>query len=812
MRFGRRIGLSFLLLSFLTVATGAVGLLFIYRVLGAFGGVPGVTEASAGGLAELDRTMKEAVDISQAIAGNDKVADVLTQRREFVRTIEEFDRSFARIRRGLEDDLYLDRLEQVKAEQSLLAEQTHALIDAMVAELQAEDDYRRRLTESEALWQTVVDATGAATQELEDAGTAPSGQLVSSLRSVARLQQDLFRTRVELRRYLALTDTDALPASLERLRELGGQVVRSATILESAEAPENAAEAMARSARAARGWQAGLFDEQGPLAAYQRALDLQAVTDEYTGAIREKANESLASLDSVVALGARLSAQADERGFVTAAPTLLVGALALATALSLVLSIALSKAITRPVKELITAAEAVRAGDYTPRLASGGADEMATLREAFNRMVHEIQRSHEEVTTLNTGLEQRIGERTTELRDEISRRQAVEDQLRQSEARYRALLRNFPAGILALVDTTGRVLAVGGSGLGRLGTTAQAVVGRAAADLIPEALLAGYRDRLREAFRGNRQALETVAGGLEWSVLLVPTPAIDGAPDTVTVLALDVTEAKEAERESRRRQRQLIEADRLASLGVLAAGVGHEINNPNQAVLLTGELLRRSWPDIRRVLDLHRSRGEDFLVGGLSYDAARQGIEEQFQGIVESARRVDAIVQSLREFARHDREDHTQPVNLNLVLRSALVLLGNLIRRTTDHLVLDLAPDLPLLSGNPQRIEQVIINIVQNACQALTDRSQSVTIRTQVEGEAVVLSVGDAGRGIDAADLPRVRDPFFTTKREQGGTGLGLSVTSTILAEHGGELEIRSEPGAGTTVVARFPTTAGRMR
>jgi PAS domain S-box-containing protein len=809
-RLHRRIALSFVLLSFLTAATGAVGLLFIYRVVGSFGDVPGM--GAAGGVADLDRSMKEAVEISQAIAGNEQVADVLAQRREFVRTVEEFDRSFARIRRGIEDEMSLDRLEQVKSEQSLLAEQTHALVDAMVAELTAEDLYRRALSASEARWQRIVDALAAAMAPLEVTGQSPPA-LVGPLRSLARAQLELIQTRLDLRRYLLLSDPQLLPPAEDRIGRLIERVRGSAAELRGQTGPETAAPRLVACAQAMLQWLDGLSGETGLLRRYRDALDLEQVTDAYSDAIQEKARESLRSLDAVVALGARMAAQSGERGFVSAAPTLLVAAVVLATLVSITLSIALSSAITRPVKQLIGVAEAVRSGDYTPRLPPGGGDELSTLRETFNGMVQEIQRSHAEVTTLNTGLEERIRERTEELRAEIGRRQTVEDALRQSEARYRTLIRNFPSGVFALVDRELRVLAVGGSGLARLGTTPQQVLGRTAGELLPAHLLETLRARIDAAFAGERQQYQASGGGLDWSVLLVPTtPTGPGAQDTVTVLALDVTETREAEREALRQRQQLVEADRLASLGALAAGVGHEINNPNQAVMLGGELLRKAWPDIRGILDQYRARGEGFLVGGMDYDDVRQGLEEQLNGIVESARRVDAIVRSLREFAAHDRENMKQPVNINVVLRSALVLLGNLLRKTTDHLVVELAPDVPVFTGNPQRVEQVVINLVQNACQALTGRGQEIAIRTSSVDGHVVLEVHDWGAGIPTSDLPRVRDPFFTTKRNQGGTGLGLSVTSTIVAEHRGVLEIHSDPQQGTTVRARFPVRASGDR
>jgi signal transduction histidine kinase len=135
------------------------------------------------------------------------------------------------------------------------------------------------------------------------------------------------------------------------------------------------------------------------------------------------------------------------------------------------------------------------------------------------------------------------------------------------------------------------------------------------------------------------------------------------------------------------------------------------------------------------------------------------------------------------------------------------VLLSNLVKKATDHLSVDLSPGLPAFRGNAQQVEQVVVNLVHNACQAVLDRRQPISITTYRDGgrEGIVLEVRDGGVGIPPDQLQRVMDPFFTTKRDSGGTGLGLSVSASIVKEHRGTLEFASEPGKGTTVRAWFP-------
>jgi polar amino acid transport system substrate-binding protein len=146
-------------------------------------------------------------------------------------------------------------------------------------------------------------------------------------------------------------------------------------------------------------------------------------------------------------------------------------------------------------------------------------------------------------------------------------------------------------------------------------------------------------------------------------------------------------------------------------------------------------------------------------------------------------------------------------MDVNAVAAVAVRLVDTSIRKATRHFTVELAEDLPRVRGNPQRIEQVIVNLLLNACQALPDPDRSVRLATRhdaARGE-VMVEVTDQGVGIPPEDLPRLTDPFFTTKREMGGTGLGLSVSAGIVKEHGGTLEFRSTVGAGTTASLALP-------
>jgi polar amino acid transport system substrate-binding protein len=135
-------------------------------------------------------------------------------------------------------------------------------------------------------------------------------------------------------------------------------------------------------------------------------------------------------------------------------------------------------------------------------------------------------------------------------------------------------------------------------------------------------------------------------------------------------------------------------------------------------------------------------------------------------------------------------------------MESAVSLVSNMIKKATNHFSLVLADDLPTLKGNFQRLEQVMINLIQNACQAIPDNRRGIRVSTRFdkEGDCIVVTVEDEGTGIPLDILPHIRDPFFTTRHDKGGVGLGLSISSRIVEEHGGTMEFASEPGKGTVV------------
>lgn len=260
-------------------------------------------------------------------------------------------------------------------------------------------------------------------------------------------------------------------------------------------------------------------------------------------------------------------------------------------------------------------------------------------------------------------------------------------------------------------------------------------------------------------------------------------------------------------------QQKLIQADKMTSLGVLVSGVAHEINNPCSLVLMNLSMLKEVLRDSEEAYEAFFQQHGDFVLGHLPYSRMRKEIPRMLEDISSGAQRIRRIVDDLRDFARQGPVDLSGSVDLNEVVAAAIRLVDSTIRKSTDHFRVRYDESAPRFRGSAQKIEQVVINLIVNACQALDSRDKAISVTTQYEAAKGLLrlEVRDEGRGIEPENLSRLSDPFFTTNREQGGMGLGLSVSLSIVQEHGGTLDYDSEPGKGTRAVLSLPINPGTL-
>jgi signal transduction histidine kinase/HAMP domain-containing protein len=294
-------------------------------------------------------------------------------------------------------------------------------------------------------------------------------------------------------------------------------------------------------------------------------------------------------------------------------------------------------------------------------------------------------------------------------------------------------------------------------------------------------------------------------------------PIFNNKGDVVQIIeySIDITEKENILAWTKDQEEQLIRADKLASLGTLTAGMAHEINNPNQVILSNGLFLQESWGTIRDILDKYFEDIGDFLIGGMNYSDFKDSAENCHAVIPESARKIANIVDELKRFSLKDHRVSHSEVDISKVIKTSVKLLSYIINKSMIKITMDLSPALLILKGDYRRLEQVFVNLLQNSFQARRGNEINIFISASccVNDSRIIIEIKDDGTGISPANILRITDPFFTTKRNKGGTGLGLSVSASIIRDHNGILEFESVVGEGTTARIILPIEEynGRM-
>ncbi|WP_394129416.1 ATP-binding protein [Shewanella maritima] len=252
------------------------------------------------------------------------------------------------------------------------------------------------------------------------------------------------------------------------------------------------------------------------------------------------------------------------------------------------------------------------------------------------------------------------------------------------------------------------------------------------------------------------------------------------------------------------------EASRLASLGELSAGIAHEINNPTGIIIHSVALFSDAIADMQAAADSYQQQNPFWLVAGLAPQHAFIELQHSAQVVEDSAKRISRIVKDLKQYALPHIDSHHQAIAINEVVQVALRLTANQLKCV--QLEVDLDPNDPMVCGDAQQLHQVLINLLQNACHACEQANDAIKITTQKVGSnasskvgsKVIVTVSDTGTGMDSATLARITEPFFTTRRSYGGSGLGLSVCSRIIKEHNATMKVTSTIGLGSQFQLTF--------
>jgi two-component system NtrC family sensor kinase len=372
---------------------------------------------------------------------------------------------------------------------------------------------------------------------------------------------------------------------------------------------------------------------------------------------------------------------------------------------------------------------------------------------------------------------------------DITERKRIENDLREANEFFTNLIESSVDGIIA-ADMKGNIFIFNKGAEALTGYTAEEIIGKAPiVDIYPEGVAKEVMKKLRSPEYGGVGKLTPTQfnvlnkAGEEIPIQLSATLIYDETGKEIASVGIftDLRPRLRMEKELQETHVQLVSSEKMASLGKLAAGIAHEINNPLGGILIYSSL----------------------MIEDLPLDDPKRG---DLSRIVQEAGRCKEIVKSLLEFARQT-EPKMEPTDINRAITDGLFFLENQALFHNIQIIKKLDPVLPFVRGNASQLKQVFMNIIVNAAEAIHG-SGTLTITTSHDAyrKMVFIEFTDTGEGIAEENLTRIFDPFFTTKDVGKGTGLGLATSYGIIEGHGGKINVKSEVGEGTTFTIELPT------
>ena len=375
---------------------------------------------------------------------------------------------------------------------------------------------------------------------------------------------------------------------------------------------------------------------------------------------------------------------------------------------------------------------------------------------------------------------------------DITERKMAEAALHDSEEKYRSLFDSGPNPIFVLEPTDMRILDVSPAALDAYGYTKEELIGLTFSELgqfeiddagrPPDATVS-----MTDSCFINQKARHLKKDGTPFYIRVKACPIKYQDREALILAATDITEAIE-------KDAQLFQSSKMTTLGEMSAGIAHELTQPLNAIKIGNDYLKRKIEKGNPV--------------------SSEELNRVATAVTDQVQRASEIINRLREFGRKP-DFKKEPVNINTIITDVLQIIGQQLSLNNIQVVYDLAEDLPTILANPNRLEQVLFNLVTNARDAIeqlpddADGSddRNIIIETYVDNHDVVCAVADTGSGIQDKNRDKIFEPFFTTKEVGRGMGLGLAITYGIVREYDGNITVKSKVGKGTRFEMRFKRT-----
>ena len=429
--------------------------------------------------------------------------------------------------------------------------------------------------------------------------------------------------------------------------------------------------------------------------------------------------------------------------------------------------------------------------DNLEKLVEDKVKDFKAINEKLKVEISEKKKIEEELIDYKNHLENIVEVRTNkiqhvniELKDEIEKRINIQAEIKKSREKYKHIVDNSPDYIMELTKNA-VIVSINIPMAKYLGHNVQSLVGKNASEVFPEQIFQQRFKLMTKALNTNDIIhSETERNGRYFENIYVPS----GNRETIQIIIRDKTKRKMAEKEKAKLETQMFQQAKLASLGEVATGIAHEINQPLTYINTV----------IQRII-------EDIEINDLDTSIASERLKKSEQQVS----RIKSIIDHLRIFGRTQNVIHNE-VDLIVVLEDSLLIMSEKIRLKNIKLIKNIDNNLLKIKGNSNKLEQIFINLFSNAIDALKKKENEkeliISIRNSEDNSNVILQISDNGDGMSEEIRKKIFEPFYTTKKIGKGTGMGLSIIYGIVNEHGGKITCESEVGKGTLFSIEFPT------